>query len=1069
MTRLPVLVAALLLAGALDDAGGAAGGGRVRAAQTNQIDMLRAGERRERDLRTGQAHTYGIELERGQFLHAVAAPQGVNIAVSLSAPDGDQLLVVDLSPDEVVDEVILAVAETSGRYQITVTPAVPGTPPGRYVIRIAAVRLGTAADVVRVGARRVLETAARLAQTNEPNNWQRAIRPLEDALADFQRVGDRENQAATLLEAAWNSRDLGRPEARELADRALALYRELGDATGVARTTSAIGGIHARRGQLQEASETLSEALALLEQSGNHAQAASTLNWLGIVYGRTGEPERAVEAFQKALTIQQEMRLVRQAGGTLTNLGIATKDLGDPRLSLRYYEQALALARAQADQNLEAMALTNLGNLYRLVGDTEKALVTHQAAVVLARAVGNVEFEARAINAGGSAYYDLGEFEKALAHHDQSLQIRRATHDRVGQAASLHAAGLTLHRLGHSDEAIARLTEALQLRRATAERLGEAETLKHLAQVEADRGNFMVALDHIEAAVQLTDTMRGQLLSPELRASFVAAEQDRYELYIDVLMQLHRQPSGNGFDIRAIEASERGRARVLMESLLEARADIRQGADASLLERERTLQRQLDAASRRLSRLLTAETDAPDLEAARSAMATLASQYRELEVQIRKDSPTYASLTQPSPLTVAEMQRDLVDADTILLEYSLGDTRSWLWAVTPTGVASFELPPRAAIEATARRVYELLTARQPRANESAAARSARLRQADRSLRQESGALSRMILGPAAAHFGDAWHGRRLLIVAADVLQFLPFAALADPASEGQPLIADHEVVSLPSASVLALIRQQTQGRPEAPKQLAVLADPVFNVDDPRIASAARRETPGRLLRPETASPPGVSVTARALRSVNAMGDSRLSRLSRLPFTRQEARAISTLVPANQRLEATDFRASRATVMSGQLADYRLVHFATHGFFNSEQPELSGLVLSLVDRNGKTQDGFLRLTDIFNLKLPAEVVVLSACQTALGKEIRGEGLVGLTRGFMYAGARRVVASLWQVDDLATAELMRMFYQGMVTERLRPAEALRTAQRRLAQDPRWASPFFWSAFVLQGEWR
>ena len=156
-------------------------------------------------------------------------------------------------------------------------------------------------------------------------------------------------------------------------------------------------------------------------------------------------------------------------------------------------------------------------------------------------------------------------------------------------------------------------------------------------------------------------------------------------------------------------------------------------------------------------------------------------------------------------------------------------------------------------------------------------------------------------------------------------------------------------------------------------------------------------------------------------------------------------------------------------MSGDLESYRLVHFATHGFFNSEQPELSGLVLSLVDRGGKSQDGFLRLTDIYNLRLPAEVVVLSACQTALGKEIRGEGLIGLTRGFMYAGARRVVASLWQVDDLATAELMRVFYQGMLTEQLRPAAALRKAQRQLAQDPRWASPFFWSAFVLQGEWR
>lgn len=200
-----------------------------------------------------------------------------------------------------------------------------------------------------------------------------------------------------------------------------------------------------------------------------------------------------------------------------------------------------------------------------------------------------------------------------------------------------------------------------------------------------------------------------------------------------------------------------------------------------------------------------------------------------------------------------------------------------------------------------------------------------------------------------------------------------------------------------------------------------------------------------------------------------MGDSRWQRLARLPFTRQEALAIAALVPAEHRLEATGFRASRTTVMSGDLARYRLVHFATHGFLNSGQPALSGLVLSLLDQDGNEQDGFLRLNDIYNLRLRADVVVLSACQTALGKEIRGEGMVGLTRGFMYAGARRVVASLWQVNDSATAELMKRFYEGMLVDRLTPAAALRRAQRQLAAVPRWSSPYFWAPFVLQGEWR
>ncbi|HKP12408.1 MAG TPA: CHAT domain-containing protein, partial [Blastocatellia bacterium] len=186
-------------------------------------------------------------------------------------------------------------------------------------------------------------------------------------------------------------------------------------------------------------------------------------------------------------------------------------------------------------------------------------------------------------------------------------------------------------------------------------------------------------------------------------------------------------------------------------------------------------------------------------------------------------------------------------------------------------------------------------------------------------------------------------------------------------------------------------------------------------------------------------------------------------------SRREAEAIAEAAPAGQALKALDFDASRAMATGGELSRYRVVHFATHGLLNSEHPELSGVVLSLVDHDGRPQNGFLRLHEIYNLDLPAELVVLSACQTALGKEVRGEGLVGLTRGFMYAGAARVMASLWKVDDAATAELMRRMYTRLLRENLRPAAALRAAQVEMWKQPRWQSPYYWAAFVLQGEYR
>ena len=190
---------------------------------------------------------------------------------------------------------------------------------------------------------------------------------------------------------------------------------------------------------------------------------------------------------------------------------------------------------------------------------------------------------------------------------------------------------------------------------------------------------------------------------------------------------------------------------------------------------------------------------------------------------------------------------------------------------------------------------------------------------------------------------------------------------------------------------------------------------------------------------------------------------------RLPGTRREAEQIVAMVSPVERRLVLDFAANREAATSAELSQYRYVHFSTHGLLNSVHPELSGLIFSLVNERGESQDGFLLAHEIFNLKLPADVVVLSACETGIGKDIKGEGLVSLTRGFMYAGAPRVVVSLWGVSDLGTTELMVRFYQGMLKQGMSPAAALRAAQISLMNDKRWASPYYWAPFTLQGEWR
>jgi CHAT domain-containing protein len=643
----------------------------------------------------------------------------------------------------------------------------------------------------------------------------------------------------------------------------------------------------------------------------------------------------------------------------------------------------------------------------------------------------------------------------------------------VCEATTLGSLGNLSWLSGENKEALDFLGQASNLLRLSGDRAREAVALHGLAQANYSIGNAEEARKQIEESLEITESSRANVVSQQLRESFFASAQSSFALYIDLLMQLSRKHPAEGYDATALGASERARARGLLDLLSESGADLRQGVSPELLQLERSLQRQINAKAAARARLFedkSAETQAASFD---QEISELTSRYHEVAAQIRAASPRYAALTQPQPLSAAEIQRQLLDEDTVLLEFALGGKHSWLWAVTRDSLSSYELPPRAEIEAAARKVYELLTARQPKRELTQSQQQTLIAEADTKFQTEAAAMSRMLFGQIAAKLRQEWKGKRLVIVASGALEYTPFAALPLPsASDYQPLIAEHEVVHLPSASALAVIRRESAGRPAAMKTLAALADPVFEAGDPRLALAKKKVASDTLIagvRSAESAVASPAISPELKRSVRSFDSAWRNGFSRLPFSREEVETIAAFVPKNSLLKATGFGANRAVATGGELGRYRIVHFATHGLLNSEHPELSGLVLSLLDENGKPQDGFLRMHEIYNLQLPADLVVLSACQTALGKEIKGEGLVGLTRGFMHAGAERVVASLWQVDDQATALLMQAFYRGMLKENMRPAAALRAAQMEMSKQKRWASPYYWAGFVIQGEWK
>jgi CHAT domain-containing protein len=710
------------------------------------------------------------------------------------------------------------------------------------------------------------------------------------------------------------------------------------------------------------------------------------------------------------------------------------------------------LGARRATPRTKADTQTGIGDVYFFLGEKQKSLAAYQRAADLKRAAADKSGEALALIGTANVLSDLASRQKAadsegdagkrkgLEYYEKSLAIGRAAGDFSVQVFALMGAGVAYSALGDKTKATEYLNQALFFFGTAQFKPGEGWARYELARVERDRGNLAKALSLAGNARDIIESLRSKVISQDLRATFFAAVHDCFGLEVDVLMRMHAADPTKNIQADALAASERARARVLLETLGESQADIRQGADPALLERERELQALLNAKETARIQMLGARQPPELAKKMQAEVRDLAAQYEEVNNKIRASSPRYAALKFPQPLALKQIQEQVLDADTLLLEYALGDQRSFLWVVSTEGMTSWTLPKRSVIEEAARRYHASLI--DP--NKPASAESTK-------------ALSRMLLGEAAGVLGR----KRLVIVADGALQYLPFAALLDPEGWQQPLVVNHEIVNLPSASTLAVLRRENANRKPAPKALAILADPVFTPDDPRVARALA----GNRAR-ESSKAVERSV---AQRSVNDLGLEGIQ-LPRLPGTRREASGIAALVPEADRIQALDFDATRAVLTGPDAGQYRIIHLATHGLLNTTHPELSGIVLSLVDRQGKPQNGFLRLYEIYNLKLGADLVVLSACQTGLGKEIQGEGLVGLTRGFMYAGAPRVLASLWKVDDRATAELMKRLYGTMLGPNpLPPAAALRAAQIEMWKNKSFENPYYWAAFTLQGEWR
>jgi len=1001
----------------------------------------------KRRLAPGEIHDYPIHLQAGQFLHLTVHQLGIDVVATLYDPAGEEVLEADSPTADRAFEEVLAVTAVGGEHRLAVRPFDPhdhSVSPGDYAVELVELKEAGDEERRRASAFRLFAQAEELRQHGGPQARPQAKEYYHEALEIFREVGDEAREGSVLFSLGILYRQyLGdRVQAEPAYEKARSIFRRQGDLYRQAMVTHDLGKI-AEHGEVDLALQNHRKALELyLElQLPTHASAAARS--LAVVHGRRGEIQHALECFELAVEGWPELRglegtsaqarALYERGGFLESLGMTQEALDDLERA-RYIQSQHNVPRELA------RTLNRMGRVYEEQGEIEKALTYHTRALEYGREIGDRDREAVSLNDLAMLHDGRGDLEQAVDYYFQALTIFRELGNSFSQAISLHNLGTVRARQRRFVEAIELYHEAMVIFEQRSEPARKILTLLGIAGASRDLGNFDQAREDYRRVFDWIEDLRSKPIRHELRMSYAAALHDYYHGYIRLLMAMHKKDPGAGHDAEALAISEQARARSFIEGLAESNGELHAGSDPKLEAEAEDLERRIHAVDHRRRERIGLPPDDPRRLAVESQLRRLLREFDDVRAKLRAGNPGELDGAQPVPLTVAEIRDQVLEPGTVLLEYKLGPDESFAWLLGGGILKSFALPPRSEIEGRIRQAYDLLVRSKHR----------RSRAACRIALQELGDL---LLKPVV----DDLAGKRILVVGEGALQYLPFSVLPVPAartgeaqgSEYVPLVAEHEIVHLPSASALAVLRERLEGRETAPEAVAVVADPVFRPHDPRLANPSREwhgdDGPGRFARP----------AARA-------------GLERLVYAGQEADTILELVPPSTRLALRGFEARREEILSGKLSRYRILHFATHGILDDQHPELSRLALTQVDGKGEPLgDGFLYAHEIRDLELPADLVVLSACRTALGKEVRGEGLLGLTRAFMHAGAGQVVVSLWNVDDQATAELMARFYRYLLIDGLHPAAALRIAQEELRRST--SAPYFWAGFVLQGDWR
>jgi CHAT domain-containing protein len=935
-------------------------------------------------------------------------------------------------------EIFFRAAET-GRYRVTIATERPGRTSGEVTVTLRERRPFVEPDSSRLAAHEALRSADEL-RTQLLNlnavgiKRNRAEAAYEEAVSLFNRLGDKRGEAEALLRFGnflYEEKD-DFPKAEEFLKRSTLLYTELGDVTGLAYAKiSTIFPIFYSRGRVPEVDALIAESEELVKRLGD----VGLEGRLCVVHGRislnTGSVPKAIELINRQAEIAGSLDYEGRQFGEFTMLSVATAS-GDERLKQVYLNSAIATYNANRGKihpRYVIYPLYQRAMTLKDSGSVSKAEATLLEIISLSEKRDRDRQLAYYLREAGEFYTQQRRFAPARRYLTKSLDIYEKVSPYEAQGI-YNSLGVFHLAVGEPGKARDLFRKAVAKNNANGDRYAEANSYANLALAEMALEDFESALGAIDSAFALGMRHLGGLYTRSTRGVFSTWILRNFsEIKISILFRLHERTRDAKYLDEAFQTQERVHARMLLEGVLGSGYEIDSAIDPGVIARRNTVLEEISRLENRLRRNPSAAVTADD------ELTKLLLQYERIEDELRKLDPRSEAFSNPRAVSISEV-RDVIDDDTAVVEYSLGDKESFVWVISGNGASIHRLPKKSEVNALAKSYSDAL--------------SGRAMLPGPEFKRIQRRLTEAVLAPIKNEISGF---RRLVVVPDEGLTSISFSSLPVTASKPTSLIETHEIVSVPSVSTLLALRttKRTAVAFEWSRLVAVMADPVFDPSDERLpksnTNGTNRGGNGSLQR--------------------ALPDFRIRLLNRLPFTNVEARRISDIAEGRSAVFSGP-EASRERLIKGDLSDYRILHFATHGFLNNVHPELSGIVLSLYDSERRPQDGFLRAIDLYSLKLNADLVVLSGCRTADGKSVRSEGIIGVTRGFMYAGVPTIVASLWEIDDSATAYFMEYFYDALLKKGMTPSGALRDAKLRFIASPRFSSPKYWAGFTIQGEY-